>query len=64
MANGSRCSLIMKHAIMTSLILLTIDEIWVFQERHQYNVITTLNYVSESITLCLHAVKGWLHHSV
>ena len=64
MANGSRCSLIMKLAIITSLILLTIDQIWVFQERHQYNVITTLNYVSESITLCLHAVKGWLHHSV
>ena len=39
---------------MTSLILLTIDEIWVFQKRPQYNVITTLNYVSESITLCLH----------
>ena len=49
-------SLIIKDAIMTSLILLKIDEIWVFQKR-QYNVITTLNYVSESITLCLHAVK-------
>ena len=50
-------SLIIKDAIMTSLILLKIDEIWVFQKRRQYNVITTLNYVSESITLCLHAVK-------
>ena len=50
-------SLIIEDAIMTSLILLTIDEIWVFQKRPQYNVITTLNYVSESITLCLHAVK-------
>ena len=50
-------SLIIKDAIMTSLILLTIDEICVFQKRPQYNVITTLNYVSESITLCLHAVK-------
>ena len=57
-------SLIIKEAIVTSLILLTIDEIWVFQKRRQYNVITTLNYVSESITLCLHAVKGWLHQSV
>ena len=50
-------SLIIKDAIMTSLILLKIDEIWVFQKRRQYNVITTLNYVSESIKLCLHAVK-------
>ena len=50
-------SLIIKDAIMTSLILLTIDEICVFQKRRQYNVITTLNYASESITLCLHAVK-------
>ena len=49
-------SLIIKDTIMTSLILLKIDEIWVFQKRCQYNVITTLNYVSESITLCLHAV--------
>ena len=39
-------SLIIKDAIMTSLILLKIDEIWVFQKRRQYNVITTLNYVS------------------
>ena len=46
-------SLIIKDAIMASLILLITDEIWVFQ----YNVITTLNYVSESITLCLHAGK-------
>ena len=29
-------SLIIKDAIMTSLILLKIDEIWVFQKRHQY----------------------------
>ena len=50
-------SLIIKDTIMRSLILLKIDEIWVFQKRRQYNVITTLNYVSESITLCLHAVK-------
>ena len=50
-------SLIIKDTIMTSLILLKIDEIWVFQKRRQYNVITTLNYVGESITLCLHAVK-------
>ena len=50
-------SLIIKDTIMKSLILLKIDEIWVFQKRRQYNVITTLNYVSESITLCLHAVK-------
>ena len=50
-------SLIIEDTIMTSLILLKIDEIWVFQKRRQYNVITTLNYVSESITLCLHAVK-------
>ena len=49
-------SLIIKDAIMTSLILLKIDEIWVSQKRRQYNVIMTLNYVSESITLCLHAV--------
>ena len=50
-------SLIIKDTIMTSLTLLKIDEIRVFQKRRQYNVITTLNYVSESITLCLHAVK-------
>ena len=50
-------SLIIKDAIMTSLILLTIGEIWVFQKRPQYNVIPTLNYVSESITLCLNPVK-------
>ena len=50
-------SLIIKDTIMTSLILLKIDEIWVFPKRRQYNVITTLNYVRESITLCLHAVK-------
>ena len=50
-------SLIIKDTIMTSLILLKIDEIWVFQKRCQYNVITTLNCVIESITLCLHAVK-------
>ena len=50
-------SLIIKDSIMTSLILLTIDEIWVFQKRRQCKVITTLNYVSESITLYLHAVK-------